>query len=221
MIKPSKTITEKVTKILEEEILSGELKPGERLIESRIAQRLGVSRVPVREALINLEKLGFVRTGNHHKGREVLGLNQREIRENYALRTMIECYAFSEKSMEKDVSYYSCLQKMIQAMDEMVRKEDLSGYRAINSKFHHEIVRRLNNRRLYQIYCDIDRRTRWFQNLTLFVLRMEKSIAEHRLLLKAFEDQDLPRIRSILNQHYGQAIEMISKKWGQGMKKED
>lgn len=213
MIKPSKTITEKVTKILEDEILSGEYKPGDRLIESRIAERLGVSRIPVREALINLAKWGFVRTGNRRKGREVVGLSQREIRENYALRAMIECLAFSDKSLENDKKYHAFLRNIIQEMERMVKKRDLTSYRALNSKFHHEIVRRMNNRKLYQIYCDIDKSTRWFQNLTLYVLRMGKSIAEHRLLLDAYEKQDLPRIRKLFTQHYGQAVEVVTKKW--------
>lgn len=213
MIKPSKTITEKVTKILEEEIFSGKYSPGDRLVESRIAERLGISRVPVREALINLEKWGFVRTGNHRKGREVVGLDPREIRENYAARSMIEYLAFSEKSLQKDQRYGVFLRNIIREMERMVKKRDLESYRFLNSKFHHEIVRRMNNRKLYQIYCDIDRSTRWFQNLTLYVLRMGKSIAEHRLLLDAYEKQDLPKIRKLFTQHYGQAVEVVTQKW--------
>jgi len=213
MIRPSKTITERVTKILEDEILSGKYQPGDRLVEGRIAERLGVSRIPVREALINLEKWGFVSTGSNRKGREVVGLGQREIRENYAARAMLEWMAFSQKSLENDKKYHAFLRNKIYEMERMVKKGDLASYRALNSKFHHEIVRRMNNRKLYQIYCDIDKSTRWFQNLTLYVLRMGKSIAEHRLLLDAYKNQDLPRIRELFTQHYGQAIEVITRKW--------
>ncbi len=213
MIKPSKTITEKVTKILEHEILSGNYKPGDRLVESRIAERLGVSRIPVREALINLEKGGFLKTGTNRKGRVVIGLGQRDIRENYAVRAMIECMAFCEKSLDHDKKYHAILRNILKEMERLVKKRDLNGYRIQNSKFHHEIVRQVHNRKLYQIYCDIDKSTRWFQILTLYVLRMGKSIAEHRLLLDAYKNQDLPRIRKLFAQHYGQAVEMITRKW--------
>jgi DNA-binding GntR family transcriptional regulator len=212
MIKPSKTITEKVTKILEDEILSGIYKPGDRLVESRIAGRLGVSRVPVREALLNLEKWGFVRTGNNRKGREVVGLSKREISENYAIRALIECHAFSELSLQKERKFPAYLRKMIGQMEEAVSQKDLDGYRRLNSQFHLAIVRRLNNRKLYEIYRDVDRSTRWFQNLTLYVLRMEKSIQEHKLLLEAHEKRDLQLIRKLFQDHYGQAVDVVTQK---------
>ena len=71
IIKPIQTIAQQVFKILEEEILSGKYKPGDRLIEREIGDRLGISRIPVREALLSLERWGLViATGRNRKGRE-------------------------------------------------------------------------------------------------------------------------------------------------------
>lgn len=213
MIKPSKTITEKVTKILEDEILSGKYKPGDRLIEREIAERLGISRIPVREAMLRLERWGLVvPTGANRKGREVIGIGRREIAENYSIKEFIESYALCEKSLQQDKTFFVALNKLIEEMDERVAKKDLEGYRKLNWKFHHEIAKSLGNEKLYNFFGDADKRTRWFQNLTLYSLRMERSIQEHKRLLEACKKSDLRQIRDMVKSHYGQAVEFLLKK---------
>ena len=213
IIKPIETISRQVFKILEEEILSGNYKPGDRLIEREIAERLGISRIPVREALLSLERWGLVvPTGANRKGREVIGISRREIAENYSLKEFIESYALAEKSLQRDKKFFVALRRFIGEMEKEVEKGNLENYRKLNSRLHHEIARSLNHQKLYQIFADADKRTRWFQNLTLYSLRMERSIQEHKLLLKACEEGDLRRIRDTVKSHYGQAVEFLLKK---------
>ena len=93
--------SEKVLEIIEDEILSGKYRPGDRLIEREIAVRLGVSRVPVREALITLERWGFVKEkGANEKWREIAVLTKTDIHECYNVRCFIECQAFMDKSQK-------------------------------------------------------------------------------------------------------------------------
>jgi DNA-binding GntR family transcriptional regulator len=213
IIKPVETISQQVFKILEEEILSGKYKPGDRLIEREIAESLGISRIPVREALLSLERWGLVvPTGANRKGREVIGISRREIAENYSIKEFIESYALSEKSLQQDKEFFATLRRLIEEMEKEVKKKDLANYRELNSRFHHQIAKSLNHRKLYEIFADADKRTRWFQNLTLYSLRMERSIQEHRLLLKACEKGDLRQIRDTVKSHYGQAVEFLLKK---------
>ena len=213
IIKPIETISQQVFKILEEEILSGKYKPGDRLIEREIAERLGISRIPVREALLSLERWGLVvPTGANRKGREVIGISQREIAENYSIKEFIETYALSEKSLQQDKDFFVAMNKLIEEMGGRVAKRDLENYRKLNSRFHHEIARSLNHRKLYHIFTDADKRTAWFQNLTLYSLRMERSIQEHKRLLEACRKSDLRQIRDMVKSHYGQAVEFLLKK---------
>lgn len=213
VIKPIETISQQVFKILEEEILSGKYKPGDRLIEREIAERLGISRIPVREALLSLERRGLVvPAGANRKGREVIGISRQEIAENYSIKEFIESYALGEKSLQQDKEFLATLRRLIQEMEKEVKKGDLENYRKLNSRFHHEIARSLNNQKLYHIFVDADKRTRWFQNLTLYSLRMERSILEHKLLLEACEKRDLRQIRDMVKSHYGQAVEFLLKK---------
>ncbi|MBP1714679.1 MAG: GntR family transcriptional regulator [Deltaproteobacteria bacterium] len=213
IIKPIETISQQVFKILEEEILSGRYKPGDRLIEREIAERLGISRIPVREALLSLERWGLVvPTGANRKGREVIGINRREIAENYSIKEFIESYALGEKSLQRDKGFLAILGRFIREMEKEVEKGNLENYRKLNSRFHHEIAKSLNNRKLYQIFADADKRTRWFQNLTLYSLRMERSILEHKLLLEACETINLRQIRDTVKNHYGQAVDFLLQK---------
>jgi DNA-binding GntR family transcriptional regulator len=213
IIKPIETISQQVFKILEEEILSGKYKPGDRLIEREIAERLGISRIPVREAMLSLERWGLVvPTGANRKGRKVIGIGRREIAENYSIKEFIESYALCEKSLQQDKTFFVALNKLIEEMDERVAKKDLEGYRKLNWKFHHEIAKSLGNEKLYNFFGAADKRTRWFQNLTLYSLRMERSIQEHKRLLEACKKSDLRQIRDMVKSHYGQAVQFLLKK---------
>lgn len=213
IIKPIETISQQVIKILEEEILLGQYKPGDRLIEREIAERLEISRIPVREALLSLEREGLIVSARaNRKGREVIGISRREIVENYSIKEVIEIHGLCEKSLQQDKSFFAALGNLIGEMEAQVAKKDLAGYREVNWKFHHEIAKSFGNEKLYSFFCDADKRTRWFQNLTLYSLRMERSILEHKLLLEACEKGDLRRIRDTVKSHYGQAVEFLLKK---------
>ena len=77
IIKPPKTISEQVLEALEKDILTGFYRPGDRMVETEIAGRLGVSRGPVREALLALERRGLIQEKNGNaKGREVISLDE-------------------------------------------------------------------------------------------------------------------------------------------------
>lgn len=213
IIKPIQTIAQQVFKILEEEILSGKYKPGDRLIEREIGDRLGISRIPVREALLSLERWGLViATGRNRKGREVIGINKREIEEDYSIKELIEASALCEKSMAQDKSFFNGLEKLIEEMKQRVKKQDVENYRELNWQFHHEIAKSLKNQKLYEIFCDVDKRTRWFQNLTLYQVRMERSILEHQRMLQACIEKDLQKIRMLMKAHYSQAVDFLSQK---------
>jgi len=208
IIKVSQTMAEQVLNYLEKEIMSGRYKPGDRLVEREIAEGLGVSRVPVREALIMLERWGFAK--RNKKSREVAAFTRRDINELYQTLAIIEVAALYAKVMENDQKLFADLGEIIGHLDLLAAGGDVGKYRKVNSRFHHHIAEALNNRRLYEIYRDISRMERWFQSLTiLHKRRMERSNAEHKRLLAACQSGDLAAVRGILEHHYGQAVEVI------------
>ena len=208
-----KTASEKILEILEDEILSGKFKPGERLIEREIANRLGVSRVPVREALFTLERWSFLKKKRpNDRWREISILTKEDIYEVYHARYFIECQAFSEKSLEKDMRLYDSLTQIVEKMAHCADMKEVETYKETNNEFHHEFVISLKNNRIYRIYEDISRMLRWFQNITVYFPRMAQANQEHRLLLEAYKSQDLYEIRRLFQLHYQNAIELISER---------
>jgi DNA-binding GntR family transcriptional regulator len=84
-----RTVQAYVRDSIRESIFSGEIRPGERLVQLEVAERLGVSTTPVREALRELATEGLVRVDAHH-GAEVRGLDAVELREIYEMRVLLE-----------------------------------------------------------------------------------------------------------------------------------
>ena len=93
-IKDYELLSQKVSRILKERIIKGDLKPGEKLSENKIAEQLGVSRTPVREALQKLAAEGFVKV-NPNLGMMVVGFSLEDIQEALQIRRALEGLATS------------------------------------------------------------------------------------------------------------------------------
>src|SRR5713101_6738628 len=89
--KPSKRLRQDVLQALLKRIIEGTLKPATKIIESRLAAELDVSRTPLREALLHLEREGLVRS-DLRRGFTVERLSAREVRETYPLLAALECF---------------------------------------------------------------------------------------------------------------------------------
>ncbi|MCB5238675.1 GntR family transcriptional regulator [Niallia circulans] len=88
----SLSLKDKVKKIIRDEIIINKLKPGDRVVETEVAKRLGISQVPVREALRGLEEEGLIRTVKY-KGAFVTEINKTEMYHIFSLRASIETNA--------------------------------------------------------------------------------------------------------------------------------
>jgi len=212
ILKPSKTMAEKVLAALEGDIISGRYQPGDRMVETEIAANLGVSRGPVREALLVLQRRGLIKEKNGNaKGREVASLSKKDLRELYQVRIFIETQCLIHHALHKR-EMLAELGLMVQEMDNLVEIKDIEGYRKANALFHHAIVNGLQNNKLYEIYKDNDRMLRWFQAVTLYVPRLKKSNEEHKRILGFCRRQDLAGIKTAINAHQVQALEFLLQK---------
>lgn len=215
IIKPSKTIAEKVLTALENDILSGRYKPGDRMIETEIASNLGVSRGPVRESLLILEKRGLIKEkkGNA-KGREVASLSKKDFQEFYQFRAFIETQCLIHYSMHNR-EILKELDSMVRDMDPLVKQKDIEGYRKANAAFHHRIVSALGNKKIYDVYQDNDRIISWFRAITLYIPRLKKSQEEHKQILDICLRKDLAKIIDSVSKHQMQALNFIEQKLGE------
>lgn len=213
MIKPSKTISKKVLEKLEHDIYSGTYPPGSRLVEGEIASSMGVSRGPVREALLALTRRGLVKEkeGNA-KGREIVSLTPSDIKDYFQIRILIETQCLLDIATNDDKTALIPLVKLQKTMQKLFEKNNIEDYIQYNTKFHHEIVKSAGNDKLYKIYSENDLMIRWFRVVTLTKERMAKSNEEHALILDLCQSSDVAVLIKVVSQHQTQAMVRIINK---------
>jgi DNA-binding GntR family transcriptional regulator len=142
------TLSERIVERIKDEILSGQIKPGDRLFYETIAAKLKVSLTPVKEALLRLEQEGLVRT-IPRKGAYVTQLTERDIIEYTQIRLALECLAV-EIVCEKGINEaeLNSLRQINQNLEAAVREGNSNGCMTSDMEFHHAIVNLSGNKRL-------------------------------------------------------------------------
>ncbi|MDR2006396.1 MAG: GntR family transcriptional regulator [Acidaminococcales bacterium] len=194
------TKLEAVYNILKENIVTGNLKPGERLVIRKTAQELGVSEIPVREAIRLLEAQGFV-TMTPHAGAHVSMLDEENIREIIELRSIIEGYAAKSaiplsKTEAKELA--ACIDKMRGCCI----KGDYAQFGFFNAKFHAIMYERVGNKRMKKIIFSLQsecERTRAVFSLS--PTRAEQSIKEHEEILAVLLAGDKEKVEFLARRH--------------------
>jgi DNA-binding GntR family transcriptional regulator len=143
-------LREQVKEVLLERILRGELKPGDRLVETRIAQELGTSQAPVREALRDLELVNLVES-EPFRGSRVRGVSEDDLLQVFPVRAALEELAAKEaaRRAEGDVS---ALEAEVEGMRVAAEKEDPRSQVAHDIAFHRTVVEASGNRVLLQAW---------------------------------------------------------------------
>jgi DNA-binding GntR family transcriptional regulator len=134
-------------------IIHGEYGPGDRLIEMQIARHYGTSQAPVREALRELELLGFV-VSEQHRGTYVRDPWQRGMLELYEVRAALEEFAarLATPTLSQDVSL---LQAEVDAMAETAARQDVQGAVEHSERFHRIIIEASGNRLLANVWTGL------------------------------------------------------------------
>jgi DNA-binding GntR family transcriptional regulator len=186
-------------------ILSGALAPGERLIEERLTEHLGISRPPLREALRLLQNDGLVVTRPRH-GSTVATLTDQDVFEILTLRTGLERMAVELGVPVTDRSRLTACHEALERMERNARDSDRGALVENGYAFHASIVALAGHRRLSEIYrsvqqqmllCmsrNLDARERHYENLVEHVRR-------HRYLLELIEAGDPQAVLAELAVH--------------------
>ena len=134
------TRQEMVYRELETAILSGRIFPGERIISEEVAQRLGVSQIPVREALRRLEAVGLITSRPNH-GSTVTELSRENLEEILEIRIHLECLAGGKASLGRDGMLIDRLTRLHRQYAEARSSNNADLLLQINKKFHHTLYR--------------------------------------------------------------------------------
>ncbi len=186
----SSSLTTVVQQEIERGILQGEYAPGSKLIEATLAQKMGVSRGPVREAFRMLEEAGLVRN-EKNRGVFVRDIPIDEAIEIFDLRATMDQLVGRRLAEHITPAQLKEIKALVDAMEKAVKAEDAYKYHLLNLKFHDRLVEMAGNSKLTSIYRKLIKELSLFRRLNLadgWLLPI--SAGEHRAILKAIASGD-------------------------------
>ncbi|MBI5607001.1 MAG: GntR family transcriptional regulator [Deltaproteobacteria bacterium] len=201
VIQDNSTIRKKVYTYVREQILSGQIAPNERLIETKIAQEIGTSRTPVREALHNLEIEGLIRS-IPRVGYQVKAISESEVEETCAIRSVIECLAAQWAMERASAKIIRELKKNIAATAERVSRGEVRAFIDLDAQFHEIIARGSGSTRLLELSQTLRGHMLRYRVQSIFsedaVLTALKG---HEGILKAIEKKDPQKVTEAIQVH--------------------
>jgi len=196
-----KTLTELVSKALQDMIVSGQLEMGAHLSEARVAKELNVSRTPVREAINRLEMEGLL-TVEPQRGTYVFHLEGHELAKLCDARVCLETTALKAAILSNPVELHVALTRCVAQMTDARGKGDDSAYLGLDTDFHQLIFDLSDNRFLVGAYQTLALKMAAVRNrLGRHPDHMAKSYNEHIALAAAVGDGDADTALAILRGH--------------------
>jgi DNA-binding GntR family transcriptional regulator len=188
-----------VTDEISDMIITGELQPGEHLVEQELAAQLGVSRQPVREALQRLHSEGWVdlRPG---LGAYVHTPTPEEADQLLAARTLLEAEAARLAAGNATPESVQQLWKIIDTGEAAVADDDEAGMTAANAALHAQILSMSGNTVLAELVGLVDRRVRWYYRPVARV-RGQEAWDEHRALIELIASGSAKRAGDLMRKH--------------------
>jgi DNA-binding GntR family transcriptional regulator len=194
---------------LRSNIITNQLTPGTRLTEEKLAADLKISRTPLREALIRMEYLGYIKRGSV-RGWEVASLKMEKVLGQYELKTIIEVNAVLLSSEKSRVNTVKDLRKVLKKMKAAVEADDHDLYRRLDFDFHKVLVKHHNNSYMNEVYLTLMDFIEWMRNLSIYpALQMDESFRNHTAIAQALEDGDMKHAGEMLFTHLNIALQKI------------
>ena len=174
-----------VQQSIEQAILSGNYAPGAKLNESTLAEQLGVSRGPVREAFRMLDEAGLVRTAKN-RGVFVRDISLAEAAEIFEVRAALEEMVGRTLASQVDGVQLAEMNGMLDTMQQEVQANNADEYHQLNLQFHDRLVEMTGNGRLLVIYRKLIKELSLFRRLNLVHTgAMPTSVQGHREIVQA------------------------------------
>ena len=209
VIKDSVTIRKKVYHYIREKILKGEISPKERLIETRLAQEIGTSRTPVREALHSLELEKLIKS-IPRVGYIVESMDQEDLEQICEIRSVIETLGArwaiqkARKRLAKDLA------KSVARQEQTLAVNDSGGYVELDAQFHEIIAKLSGSDRLLELVQTLRRHMLRYRMHVVYAMDTAlRSIEGHKEILRAVQEGDSDTVVEALQQHLRQAKEDI------------
>lgn len=202
--------TQRAVMLLREMVISNKLLPGSNHLEAELAEMLGMSRTPVREAAIILEGQGLVEV-RPRRGIRILPISPKDMEEIYSILTELESLAAHDlavKGLSEDE--LDELRSHIDEMEKALGRDDRQLWAQVDDRFHRRLIQLAGNRRLESIVSTYSDQVHRARLLTLYIRPApHKSNADHRALVEAIAAGKADEAREIHRQHRIKAKELM------------
>ena len=192
-------LRDRVYETLEELIIYRALEPGQHLVEADIAKRLGVSRIPVREAFQLLARDGWIDL-RPHQGAFVHQPTSREVGDVFSVRTLLEVEATRLAASKATHDSIPALREILRTGRESLVRGDERALVMLNSQFHAHITQMGENEVLAGLIARLDKRIRWYF-ARVVMSRGSNSWKEHAEIVEAVAAKDPDRASEAMRRH--------------------
>lgn len=199
-----------VFKTLREAILKGDLAPGERLMEIKLANQLGVSRTPIREAIRKLELEGLV-VMVPRKGAEVAKITEKDLRDVLEVRASLEELAISLACERISDEKIKELKSALEEFRTVIGGNDVTKIAQMDVAFHDVIFEATNNARLVQMVNNLrEQMYRYRLEYLKDFSTHERLDEEHMQIFEAVSERDSERAKELIRKHiYNQEVTVV------------
>jgi len=204
-----KSLREEVYESLKKSILHGKLRGGQRLIEETLANQIGISRTPVREAFHKLERDDLV-TRLPKGGFAVREFTKEDVEEIFGIRSALESYASYLASLHITLEKVSQLEKKVKELEDAMEKRDDEKFIQLNTEFHDLIYKSCKSKKLIEM---INNFRDYFYRYRSALIHTEKgmnySIEDHRRMLEAMKKKNPRLVERLVRNHLARGKELI------------
>jgi len=195
------SLSQQAVGLLREQIYDHRLKPGQRLDEAVLAEQLGISRTPLREALKVLSAEGLVDL-QPHKGCFVSELTLRDLEEIFPIMATLEGRVAHEVAAKRTPAQLKALDALHEKLERHAAADDVDRYYETNYVFHDQLQECAGNRWLQIVIGDLRKLLKLSRHHSLRLEgRLGASLAEHRALMQALHRQDADAAERVMRDH--------------------
>jgi len=205
-------IRDKVYTVLSDAIFQGKLKPEERLVESKLAKEMKVSRTPVREAIIELQQKGLV-VPSPPKGVKVAPLpTMNDLTEFYDIRGVLRGLAIRKAIKNITMKEIVHLEENIKKMEALLLEKSIKRISNLNIEFHEIIEKCSESKELILLLDNLNKKLR--ENFAVIISRKERQIEavkEHKKIVESLKEKNEELAETLMRQHAKNAKKALEK----------
>jgi len=204
-------LREAVCEALRDAIRKGILEPGERLMEVQVAEELGISRTPVREAIRKLEQEGYV-IMMPRRGTYVADVSESDVKEIFEIRSALEALATGLAARRIEQEELETLQSLLFEIEGYIKQKDIEKIVETDIKFHGLLYQVSRNERLVNIISNLKEQLARFRTLSMsYPGRLYETLEEHSEMVEAIANGDVSAARDAAEHHMERAEKTLLK----------